>query len=322
MTSRPILEVRNIKKHFSSSQGILRAVDDVSFDIMEGETLGLVGESGCGKSTLGKMILRLELPTEGEVLFEKRNILRFNKEEMRAARKEMQIIFQDPYASLNPRMMISDIIAEPLDVHKVAFGAERSMRIESLLKLVGLDSSFKGRFPHELSGGQRQRIGIARALALQPKFIVCDEPISALDVSVQAQIINLLKSLQKENQLTYLFIAHDLNIVRYVSTKVAVMYLGKIVEMAPSESLYKDPQHPYTKALLSAIPVPDPLIEKNREKVILKGERPSPLSPPKGCVFSSRCPMATKACFDIKPKLKEVKKGHFSACLLNTITSS
>jgi len=316
MTEEPIIQVKHLKKYFPSKGNTLKAVDDVSFEIKAGETLGLVGESGCGKSTLGKLLLKLEEPTDGEIFFKQKNVTRMNNLQMKPIRREMQIIFQDPYASLNPRMTISDIIAEPLDIHNIVSGAEKQARIDELLQIVGLNNTFKSRFPHELSGGQRQRIGIARALSLNPKFLVCDEPISALDVSVQAQIINLLKKLQKDAGLTYLFIAHDLGVVKYISNRVAVMYLGKIVELASSHDLYSKPRHPYTQALLSAIPIPDPRLEKSREKVLLKGEIPSPITPPKGCVFSTRCPFASKACFDIKPKWKEIAPKHFAACHL------
>lgn len=316
MTEQPLIQVKNLKKYFPSKGQSLKAIDGVSFEIYEGETLGLVGESGCGKSTLGKVLLRLEEVTEGEIFFQQKNLTRMSHAEMKGVRKEIQIIFQDPYASLNPRMTLADIVGEPIDIHRLGLGREREKKIDELLHIVGLDTSFKSRFPHELSGGQRQRVGIARALALNPRFLVCDEPISALDVSVQAQIINLLKKLQKEAGLTYLFIAHDLGVVKYISTRVAVMYLGKIVELASSEDLYSKPMHPYTQALLSAIPIPDPKLEKSREKVLLKGEIPSPINPPKGCVFSTRCPFATKACHDIKPKWKEVAPKHFAACHL------
>lgn len=317
MTEEPIIQVKHLKKHFPSKGNTLKAVDDVSFEIKAGETLGLVGESGCGKSTLGKLLLKLEEPTDGEIFFKQKNVTRMNNLQMKPIRREMQIIFQDPYASLNPRMTISDIIAEPLDIHNIVFGAQKQARIDELLQIVGLNTTFKSRFPHELSGGQRQRIGIARALSLNPKFLVCDEPISALDVSVQAQIINLLKKLQKDAGLTYLFIAHDLGVVKYISNRVAVMYLGKIVELASSHDLYSNPRHPYTQALLSAIPIPDPRLEKSREKVLLKGEIPSPITPPKGCVFSTRCPYASKVCFEIKPKWKEIAPKHFAACHLH-----
>ena len=316
MTERPILQVKNLKKYFPSGKGPLKAIDDVSFTIYEGETLGLVGESGCGKSTLGKVLLKLEEPTSGEIHFQDTNITKMTVKEMKKIRRQMQIIFQDPYASLNPRMTISDIIAEPLEIHKVSFGKEKLARIDELLDIVGLSASTKSRFPHELSGGQRQRVGIARSLCLNPPFLVCDEPISALDVSVQAQIINLLKKLQKDIGLTYLFIAHDLGVVKYLSTRVAVMYLGKIVELASSNDLYSSPMHPYTEALLSAIPIPDPILEKSRKKVILQGEMPSPITPPKGCVFCTRCPSAMKECFEVKPIFKEVAPQHFAACHL------
>ncbi|MCX6990959.1 MAG: ATP-binding cassette domain-containing protein [Chlamydiae bacterium] len=316
MTEKPLLQVKNLKKYFPSGKGTLKAIDDVSFTIYEGETLGLVGESGCGKSTLGKVLLKLEEPTGGEIHFQDINITNMNPQEMKKIRRQMQIIFQDPYASLNPRMTISDIIAEPLEIHKVAFGNEKMARIDELLNIVGLSRSTKSRFPHELSGGQRQRVGIARSLSLNPRFLVCDEPISALDVSVQAQIINLLKKLQKDIGLTYLFIAHDLGVVKYLSSRVAVMYLGKIVELASSNDLYSSPMHPYTQALLSAIPIPDPHLEKSRKKVILQGEMPSPITPPKGCVFCTRCPSARKECFEVRPIFKEVAPQHFAACHL------
>ena len=316
MTEKPILQVKNLKKYFPSGKGTLKAIDDVSFTIYQGETLGLVGESGCGKSTLGKVLLKLEEPSGGEIFFQDTNITKMTPGEMKKIRRQMQIIFQDPYASLNPRMTISDIIAEPLEIHKVSFGKEKLARIDELLDIVGLSASTKSRFPHELSGGQRQRVGIARSLSLNPRFLVCDEPISALDVSVQAQIINLLKKLQNDIGLTYLFIAHDLGVVKYLSTRVAVMYLGKIVELASSNDLYSSPMHPYTEALLSAIPIPDPILEKSRKKVILQGEMPSPITPPKGCVFCTRCPSAMKECFEVKPIFKEVAPQHFAACHL------
>jgi peptide/nickel transport system ATP-binding protein/oligopeptide transport system ATP-binding protein len=322
MNSEPLIQVKNLKKSFPIKDSYLKAIDDVSFEIYEGETLGLVGESGCGKSTLGKLLIRLEHPTEGEIMFQKKNITRMSAEDLRNIRREIQMIFQDPYASLNPRMKIADIIAEPLDIHQTHPGTLKMKRVEELLHVVGLDPYIGNRFPHELSGGQRQRIGIARALALNPKFIICDEPISALDVSVQAQIINLLKKLQKDVGLTFLFIAHDLGVVKYISSRVAVMYLGKILELAPSAELYEKPLHPYTQALLSAIPIPDPKLERSRIKVLIKGEIPSPLSPPKGCVFSSRCPFASQTCFTIKPKWKEVAPKHFTACHLYDLPRS
>ncbi len=312
----PLVKVQNLKKHFQSGKQILKAVDDASFEIYPGETLGLVGESGCGKSTLGKTLLRLEEPTSGEVLFDGQNIFNFPRKQLKEFRRKIQMIFQDPYASLNPRMMTKDIIAEPLDIHGIASKIERQRKVEELLHLVGLNSGYAGRFPHELSGGQRQRIGIARALAVNPAFLVCDEPISALDVSVQAQIITLLKKLQHDLGLTYLFIAHDLAMVKYLSTRVAVMYLGHIVELAPAEELYAQPLHPYTQALLSAIPIPDPKIEKTRSRIVLKGEMPSAVNPPTGCIFSTRCPYAKEICHKVRPAWKEATPGHFTACHL------
>ena len=309
-----LLQVKNLKKYYPTKIGVLKAIDDISFTISPGETLGLVGESGCGKSTLARLLLKLEEPTEGEILFDSKNLLNLNPKQLKQFRREAQIIFQDPYASLNPRMPAGEIIGEALDIHKLASGEKRQKIVEELLSLVGLGYSSKGKFPHEFSGGQRQRIGIARALAVNPRFIVCDEPISALDVSVQAQIINLLKRLQNEMQLTYLFIAHDLRVVKYLSMRVAVMYLGQIVELAPSDELYAFPLHPYTRALLSAIPIPNPELEKKRERIVLKGEVPSPLNPPKGCIFSTRCPHATELCHRVKPAWQEVEKGHFAAC--------
>lgn len=308
-----MIEVKHLTKIF----GKLRAIADVSMTIHPGETLGLVGESGSGKSTLGKTILGLEKPTSGQIFYEGKELNQFSQKELHHLRKELQIIFQDPYASLNPRMTAGDIIAEPLDIHHLCISRkEREARIEELLSLVGLPLYMRNRFPHEFSGGQRQRIGIARALAPRPKFIVCDEPISALDVSVQAQIVNLLKKLQEEMGLTFLFIAHDLAMVKYLSTRVAVMYLGHLVELTTSEKLYANPLHPYTKALLSAIPIPDPEIERTRTRIVLKGEIPSPLHVPQGCVFSSRCPFATPHCFAHKPEWKEVSAGHFASCHL------
>lgn len=309
-----LLEVKNVKKYFSIQKKPLKAVDDLNLIINKGETVGLVGESGCGKSTAGKTIIRLMEPTAGEVLFEGKNIYDFNPREMKQLRKDVQIIFQDPYASLNPRMKIEDIIGEPLDIHHVAKGKKRKERIKELLELVGLRPEHANRFPHEFSGGQRQRIGIARALALNPKFIVCDEPISALDVSIQAQIVNLLKNLQEKMDLTYLFIAHDLSMVKYISDRILVMYLGNMVELSDSESVYDEPLHPYTKALLSAVPIPDPVVK--RERIVLEGEVPSPLAPPSGCVFRTRCKYAMERCASEIPKWKEVKPSHFTACHL------
>jgi oligopeptide transport system ATP-binding protein len=312
-----LIEVKNLRKEFDVQGKKLLAIRDVSFTIAKGETLGLVGESGCGKSTTGRCLLRLEQVTSGEVLYNQRNLLSLNQKELFSFRRNAQIIFQDPYSSLNPRMTAGDIIAEPLRIHRTMASAEIDKYLLTLIDRVGLSQSALGRFPHEFSGGQRQRIGIARALALKPHFIVCDEPISALDVSVQAQIVNLLKNLQKELGLTYLFIAHDLAMVKYISDRVAVMYLGNIVEIAPAEELYRNPQHPYTQALLSAIPIPDPLLERNRRPTVLTGEVPSLLTPPKGCPFASRCPHVMTQCHALQPEWKEVAPGHRVACHLH-----
>jgi oligopeptide transport system ATP-binding protein len=317
-TTRPVgelLQVRNLVKHFpvAKSGDVVQAVDDVSFDILRGETLGLVGESGCGKSTVGRCLLRLHEPTSGQVLFEGRNIVGLPHRDMQALRREMQIIFQDPYASLNPRLSIFSIIAEPLKIHGVSNKAERRDRVADLLKKVGLDPNYMNRYPHEFSGGQRQRIGIARALALNPKLIICDEPVSALDVSVQAQVVNLLQDLQGEFGLTYLFISHGLAVVEHISTRVAVMYLGKIVEIADARSLYENPLMPYTKALLSAIPVPDP--REKRERIVLRGDVPTPIHPPSGCRFRTRCPWAIDECAKVVPELRELRPDHFAACI-------
>lgn len=310
-----LLEVRNLKKFFNVGKGAtLKAVNDISFDIKKGETVGLVGESGCGKSTAGRTILRLYEATEGEVLFEGKNVHDLSSRKMKDLRREMQMIFQDPYASLNPRMTVGDIIGEAIDIHRLSTGAKRKERIAELLNLVGLNSEHANRFPHEFSGGQRQRIGIARALAVEPKFIICDEPISALDVSIQAQVVNLLQDLQKRLGLTYLFIAHDLSMVKHISDRVAVMYLGKMVEFTESEELYRNPLHPYTKALLSAIPIPDPKVEAERERVVLKGDVPSPVNPPSGCHFRTRCPIATEKCAQVEPQFTEVQPKHWVAC--------
>ena len=321
--AQPILQVRNLVKHFQiggglfgGGAGIVKAVDGVSFEIHRGETLGLVGESGCGKTTTGRCILRLEPPTSGEVVFEGRDMSKLSDTEMRGLRRRIQVIFQDPYSSLNPRMTVGQIISEPLGVHGIVPDrAARAARVHDLLRHAGLLPAMARRYPHELSGGQRQRVGIARALAMEPSLIICDEPVSALDVSIQAQIINLLEELQAEFGLTYLFVAHDLSVVRHISDRVAVMYLGKIVEITDRKSLYENPQHPYTKALLSAVPIPDPVVEARREHVVLGGEVPSPLSPPSGCVFHPRCPIAVAECRTTVPELREIKPGHQAACI-------
>ena len=321
---RPLLEVRNLVKHFYVSgglfggrEGVVRAVDDVSFAIHRGETLGLVGESGCGKTTTGRCILQLERPTRGQILFEGRDLATLGREELRAVRRRMQVIFQDPYSSLNPRMTVGQIVAEPLAVHRIVPDpVKREARVQELLGHVGLLPQHARRYPHQLSGGQRQRVGIARALAMEPTLIVCDEPVSALDVSIQAQIINLLEDLQREFGLTYLFVAHDLSVVRHISDRVAVMYLGKLVELADRKALYDDPLHPYTRALLSAVPIPDPELESRREHIVLGGEVPSPLNPPAGCVFHPRCPIAIDRCRAAVPELREIRPGHWAACIL------
>lgn len=314
--NKPLIKVTGLKKHFTLSEGVLKAIDGISFEIYPGETLGLVGESGCGKSTAGRTLLRLEDPTAGEIFFEEQNISNLSRKELKNFKREAQIIFQDPYSSLNPRMSAGDIIGEPLLIHELAKGKEKEKRVEELLALVGLSPLHRDCYPHEFSGGQRQRIGIARALASSPRFIVCDEPLSALDVSIQAQIVNLLRKLQKEMGLTYLFISHDLSMVKYLSNRVAVMYLGHIVELASSQELYTHPLHPYTQALLSAIPIPDPQVERNRSRIVLKGELPSPLKPPKGCPFCTRCPKAIGLCHEKAPEFREVAPGHFAACHL------
>jgi len=314
--SKPLIEVNHLSKFFNlGNNNILKAVNDLNFSIQQGETVGVVGESGCGKSTAGRTIMRLYEPTDGEVLFNGKNIYKMRGSELKQLRRDMQMIFQDPYASLNPRMTVMEIIGEALDIHKlVSSRAERKKRVEQLLDLVNLNAAHASRYPHEFSGGQRQRIGIARALAVDPKFIIADEPISALDVSIQAQVVNLLQDLQRDMGLTYLFIAHDLSMVKHISDRVAVMYLGKIVELARSEDLYDDPRHPYTRALMSAIPIPDPHVEETRERIVLSGDLPSPIHLPTGCPFHTRCPMATEKCKVDTPKLLEVKNNHFAAC--------
>ncbi|WP_217557903.1 ABC transporter ATP-binding protein [Paenibacillus sp. GbtcB18] len=317
MSDQTILSIRNMKKHFDLGQGkILKAVDNFSIDIKRGETFGLVGESGCGKSTAGRTIIRLYEATDGEVIFNGENVHKLSGRKMREFHRNMQMVFQDPYASLNPRMTVGNIIAEGLDIHGVASGSKRRERVVELLEAVGLNAEHAGRFPHEFSGGQRQRIGIARALAIEPQFIIADEPISALDVSVQAQVVNLFKKLQKDRGLTYLFIAHDLAMVKHISDRIGVMYLGNLVEVTTSKELYAKPLHPYTESLLSAIPIPDPEIERKRERIILKGEVPSPLNPPSGCPFRTRCPKAMDQCAVTMPPMKEVEPGHFVSCHL------
>ncbi len=320
-----ILEVRNLKMYFPITAGFIlqrrvgdiKAVDDVSFYVKRGETLGLVGESGSGKTTIGRCILQLEKPTNGEVVFEGTDVTKVGSEELRAIRRRMQIIFQDPYSSLNPRMKVLDIVGEALTIHRLAKNKrEYRLRVGELLQQVGLNPEMANRYPHEFSGGQRQRIGVARALAVQPEFIVADEPVSALDVSIQAQLINLLKDLQQDLGLSYLMIAHDLAIVRHVSDRIAVMYLGKLMEVATWTDLYETPLHPYTKALLSAVPIPDPDIESERERIILQGGIPSPANPPSGCVFHTRCPVAVEECKHTVPELREITKDHWAACIL------
>ncbi|HEY5729308.1 MAG TPA: dipeptide ABC transporter ATP-binding protein [Anaerolineales bacterium] len=318
-----LLHVQNLVKHFPITRGLLqrqvgavRAVDDISFTVKRGETLGLVGESGCGKSTTGRAVLQLHKPTSGSVILDGADLTKLRGEDLRIMRRKMQMIFQDPYASLNPRMSVGEIVGEPLLVHNVASNSDVKERVRHLLDIVKLNPSFANRYPHEFSGGQRQRIGIARALALQPSFIVCDEPISALDVSIQAQVVNLLEDLQEQFNLTYLFIAHDLSMVRHISDRVAVMYLGVIVELTTRDEFYRTPLHPYSQALLSAVPIPDPILESSRKRVILEGDVPSPVNPPSGCRFRTRCPIAEARCAESRPEFREVKPGHFVACHL------
>ena len=323
MTQQDVLvQVRGLKMHFPITQGIViqrqvgavKAVDGLNFDIFRGETLGLVGESGCGKTTTGRSVLQLYRPTAGTVQFNGEELTKLKGDKLRRMRRQMQMIFQDPYASLNPRMTVGDIIGEPLQVHDILKGQARRDRVQELLKTVGLNPYFVNRYPHEFSGGQRQRIGVARALAVQPEFIVCDEPISALDVSIQAQIINLLEDLQAKFNLTYLFIAHDLSVVRHISDRIAVMYLGKIAELTGRKELYDNPLHPYTRALLSAVPIPDPVVEEQRRRMVLEGDVPSPAHPPAGCNFHTRCPLAMEICSQQEPEFRDVGGGHWVAC--------
>jgi len=325
----PLIAIRELKVHFDLGGGsswdklvggspvrrVVKAVDGVTIDVYRGETLGLVGESGCGKSTLGRAILRLTEPTSGQVLYHNRDLAHLSGRELREHRRHLQIIFQDPYASLNPRMTVGQIVGEPLETFRLARGREADLRVQELLETVGLSGRFIKRYPHEFSGGQRQRIGIARALAVDPDFIVADEPISALDVSIQAQIMNLLERLQHEKNITYLFISHDLRAIRHVSDRVAVMYLGKLVEVAGAGTIYQEPLMPYTKALISAVPVPDPVVEATRQRIVLEGDVPSPINPPQGCRFHTRCPFAIQACKEVVPQLVEIKRNHWAACI-------
>ena len=319
----PLLKVEHLCKEFPTETGVfsskfskkkVSAVNDVSFEIHDGETLGLVGESGCGKSTTGRAIMRLDPPTSGKVYFKGRDMAEMSKKELRDVRGEMTIIFQDPYSGLNPRMTIGEIITEPMVIHKIGTKEEQMQRARELLDVVGLNPEHINRFPHEFSGGQRQRVGIARAFAMQPDLIICDEPVSALDVSIQSQVLNLLQDLQKQYGTAYLFIAHDLSVVQHISDRVAVMYLGKMVELSDWRTLYVEPHHPYTQSLLSAVPVPDPDIQRSRERIILQGDPPSPIDPPSGCRFHTRCPIAQEICTQEQPEFREVKPGHFCAC--------
>lgn len=321
--SKPLLEIKNLKKYFNAKKSFfgnknsfVKAVDDVSFTINKGETLGLVGESGCGKTTTGRTIIKLYEPTAGEIIFDGQDIAKLNQKEIIPYRRKMQMIFQDPYASLDARMTVGDIIGEAIDIHKLMGPQESKERVKYLLSKVGLNSEHANRYPHEFSGGQRQRIGIARALAVQPEFIVCDEPISALDVSIQAQVVNMLEDLQEDLGLTYLFIAHDLSMVKHISTKIGVMYLGKMVELSTSNELYRKPLHPYTQALLSAIPIPDPDMAEANKRIMLEGETPSPIDPPPGCRFKGRCKYAKPICSETEPELKDLGGGHCAACHL------
>jgi len=319
---KALIRVENLKKYFPITRGILfqrevgsvKAVDGLNFEIKEGETLGLVGESGCGKSTTGRAILQLHKPTAGKVFYEDTELTELSGDQMRLARRNFQMIFQDPYASLNPRLTVESIIAEPLEVHGIGNRKERHERVKELMSIVGLNPSLNNRYPHEFSGGQRQRIGVARALALNPKFIVADEPISALDVSIQAQVVNLMEELQETFGLTYLFIAHDLSMVRHIADRTMVMYLGKVVELAEKDELYSNPLHPYTQALLSAVPIPDPKVERKRQRIILTGDVPSPAHPPTGCNFNPRCPVAIDICREVDPDWREISDGHWVAC--------
>jgi oligopeptide transport system ATP-binding protein len=314
--SKPLIAIRDLKVHFSLDHNrVVKAVDGVTLDIYNNETLGLVGESGCGKSTLGRAVLRLTEPTSGQVFYRDTDLAGLSNRQLREHRRHLQIIFQDPYASLNPRMTVGQIVGEPLETFRLARGREAEERVQQLLETVGLSKRFIKRYPHEFSGGQRQRIGIARALAVDPDFIVADEPISALDVSIQAQIMNLLENLRREKNLTYLFISHDLRAIRHVSDRVAVMYLGKLVEVADAKTIYAEPLMPYTKALISAVPVPDPEIEATRQRIVLEGDVPSPINPPSGCPFHTRCPYAIDVCKEVVPQLVEIKPAHFAACI-------